>query len=122
MFKDPINIQLNGNAKSLPRVYEEKNGTAYRTFEGDLSIDIAHSYVAKRGRRRSMLKLTTNQIVADAYVANTKRPVSMSAYVVIDSPLLGFSAQDKENLVVALADYLKATSNEAAKKLIGGES
>lgn len=122
MFADPISLTHNSKSHQLPRVYEEKDGTRYQTANQDLVLEIKHSFVQKRARRRSVIRLTHSKIAADPFVQNANKPVAASVYLVIDSPNLGFTADEKVQLISALADFLKADTNAASKKLVGGEA
>lgn len=120
MFADPIAITYSGSEKSLPRVYEEKNGTRYSTADDDLVIEIAHNQT--KNRKRSVLKLTASKISEDPFVSGATRPVSATSYIVLDRPFSGFTHEELVTHIQALSDYLVAGTNAAAKKFAGGEA
>lgn len=120
MFSDPTTATLAGASKTLPRVYEEGNGTRYSTAGGDLILEIAHT--ASKARKRSVIRLTQNVIATDPFVAGASRPMSSTVYLVLDKPLAGFDHDKQVALIAALCGFLTAGTNAAAAKFAGGEA
>lgn len=120
MFADPITLAYDSVSTTLPRIYEEKNGTKYSTADDALSIEIAHTLT--RSRKRSVMKLIASKTSPDPFVAGATRPVGATSYIVLDRPLAGFSHEELVTLIQGLCDYLVADTNAAAKKFAGGEA
>lgn len=117
MFADPQSVSVGGSPKSLPRVSVGSNTATYRSSDGNLTYTIAHQY-GKRNRRT--VRLDFRKIAADPLLDGVSRPYSMSAYVVIDHPEIGFTNAEIESNVKALVDELAEAGN--LTKIVGGES
>jgi len=117
MLLDPQSVSVSGSAKSLPRVSVGANTASYRTSDGAITYTIAHSY-GKRTRRT--VRLDFRKVAADPLLDGVSRPYTMSAYVVIDHPDVGFTNAEIESNTKALVDELAEAGN--LTKVIGGES
>lgn len=118
-FADPTTITIGGTAYTLPRTSSGANSGAYTKDDATIQMVISHTY-GKRTRR--MLALNTNKITTDPFVPATNLRVGSRVYLVVDSPVAGFSVTELKDQVVALATYVTASSAAQALKLIGGES
>lgn len=119
MFADPQTVTINAVATSLPRVSTEKDAASYKTADGLVKLSVSHQY----GRRvRHMVRLDQSKIVADPYLTGQNIPASMSAYIVIDVPTVGFSTTEQKYLADALTGYLAASSGAIVTKVLGGEN
>jgi len=63
-----------------------------------------------------------SKLATNVYEESKKQSVSMSAYVVIDRPVNGFTNAEAKKLVEGLVGLLSATSYSVTEKLLGGES
>jgi hypothetical protein len=117
MFSEPQTVTLNAVAKSLPRT---GLGSYDGTFESDaegLKLRISHQF-GKRTRRT--VRLDSKDIAADPYLDGTNRPVSMSAYLVVDVPPVGYTSTEISHVVQGLIDCLDEPAN--LSKVLGSES
>lgn len=117
MFSDPQSVSVAGTPVSLPRVSVGANTATYRSADGNLTYTVSHSY-GKRTRRT--VRLDFRKVAADPLLDGVSRPYSMSAYVVIDHPEIGFANGELESNVKALVDELAEAGN--LTKILGGES
>lgn len=117
MLSDPQSVTVSGSAKALPRVSVGANQATYKSADGSLTYTIAHSY-GKRNRRT--VRLDFRKTAADPLLDGVSRAYSMSAYVVIDHPDIGYSNAEIESNTKALVDALGAAG--VLTKVIGGES
>jgi hypothetical protein len=117
MFSDPQSVSVDGVANSLPRVGIGASSAVYSTADGALRYTISHQN-GKRNRRT--VRLDFRKVAADPFLEGTNREYSMSAYLVIDHPTVGFTTSEVEKNTKALVDEL----NEAGllTRVIGGES
>lgn len=116
MFTEPQAITVNAVADSLPRTSFSPKGVFYNATTGrELSI---FSVSGKRARRTVRLDIT--KTAADPLLDGVSRQYSMSAYLVIDHPQVGFSALEVAYNAQALVDWLDVPGN--LTKVIGGES
>lgn len=119
MLTDPQSVTINAVATSLPRVSTEKDAATYKSADGLVKLSVSHQY----GRRvRHMVRLDQSKIAADPLLAGQNIPVSMSAYVVIDVPTVGFSTTEQKYIADALTGYLSASSGAIVAKVLGGEN
>lgn len=120
-YSDPQVITINSIANSFARVGQGINAGSFQTADGAKQLVVAHSY----GRRiRRTARLNDSKVVADALVPSQNTPVSMSAYLVVDTPLAGrgYSTTEQLNNITGFLAWLTATSNANIVKLLGGES
>jgi len=117
MLSDPQSVSVAGSAVSLPRVSVGANQATYRSSDGNLSYTISSSY-GKRTRRTA--RLDFRKVAADPLLDGVSRPYSMSAYIVIDHPDIGFTNAEIEANAKALVDELAEAG--LLTKIIGGES
>lgn len=117
MFTDPQSISVSGAAKSMPRVSVGGNSAVYKTADGNLTYTISHAY-GKRIRRT--VRLDSRKVAADPLLDGVSRPYSMSAYIVVDHPDIGFTNAELEANTKALVDELAEAG--VLTKIFGGES
>lgn len=117
MFTEPLSVTVNAVAKNLPRVALGDRTATYENVADGLTVRISH-VLGKRNRRTVRLDIT--KTAADPLLDGVSRPYSMSAYLVVDHPIVGFSATETEQNVQALVDWLDTPGN--LTKVVGGES
>lgn len=116
MFSDPQSVTVATVAKSLPRTGTSLNASKYSSADQAYVLSITQT----NGRRvQNRVRLDNSKIVTDPFASDRSVPVSMSAYLVVDTPTTGYSATEVVEQIVALADWLKAGTNAA--KLVGRE-
>lgn len=117
MFTEPQSVTVSGAAKSLPRVsFGDRKGVFENTTTGH-ALSVAHAN-GKRGRRTVRLDIT--KTAADPLLDGVSRQYSMSAYLVLDHPTVGFSNVEIEANAKALNDWLAVAGN--LTKVVNGES
>jgi len=119
MFTDPQSVTINSVATSLPKVSSGTNASEYKTADGLAKLAISSQY-GKRVRR--MVRLDSSKIAADPLSAGQSLPVSMSAYLVVDVPLVGYTNAEQKYIVDALSGWLTASSGANVTKVLGGEN
>jgi hypothetical protein len=117
MFSEPQSVTVSGAAKSLPRIsFGDRSGTFENTGTGH-KLRISH-IIGKRTRRTVRLDVT--KTAADPLLDGVSRQYSMSAYLVIDHPPVGFTTAEAEANAKALTDWLAVAGN--LTKVVNGES
>jgi hypothetical protein len=117
-YSDPQSITISGTAASLPRISSGLNAGAFSTPDGTVALRVSHAY-GKRNRRT--IRLEHSKIAVDPLTsANTK--YSMTTYVVVDVPTVGYSVAEAQAVVAGLAKFLTDTSGSNVAKLLGGEN
>jgi hypothetical protein len=69
-----------------------------------------------------MIRLNDSKIATDPLLAGQSIPVSMSAYLVVDVPLVGYDQTQQKAVVDAFTAYLTASSGAKVTQLLGGEN
>jgi hypothetical protein len=117
MFSEPQSVTINSVAATLPRVSFGDREGVFQTSDSATTLRVSHK-LGNRNRRTVRLDFT--KTAADPLLDGTSRPYSMSAYVVIDHPVVGYTNTEIENNLKALTDWLAVPGNSA--KIVGGES
>jgi len=117
MFSEPQTVTVNAAAISLPRTsFGDRNGL-FESISDGIRLRISH-VLGKRTRRQVRLDFT--KTAADPLLDGVSRQYSMSAYLVIDQPQVGFDTTETETNVKALVDWLAVAGN--LTKVTNGES
>lgn len=116
-FADPITIN-DGTARTLARTGFTANGGSFRSADGLYNVTVSHSYGK---RNRTVARLDVTKVAADPLLAGVNVQASMSAYLVIDAPVTGFSSAEQVSEAAALCTWLTASTNAQLVKLVGGE-
>lgn len=118
-FADPQSVTINAVAQTLPRISSGVNSGTFRKDDGNVGLLVSHQY----GKRtRHQIRLDHRKIAADPLVAAQNLLYSMSAYVVIDVPIVGYSVAEQKQVVDGLTAYLTASTGANVTKLLGGEN
>jgi hypothetical protein len=116
MYTDPQVVTVSTVAKSLPRVGTSLNASKYQTADRSRALSVTHT----SGRRnQDRARLDYSKIVTDPLASDRNLPVGLSVYLVVDTPPTGFSNAEIAAEIIALADWLKTSTN--TDKLVGGE-
>jgi len=119
MLADPQSVTINSVAQSLPAIARGVNTSQYQKDDGLVKLSIAHQYGT---RTRRTARLDFSKIAADPLISSTNVKYSMSAYLVIDTPVTGFTVAEAKQIVDALTAYLTASSGAKVTSILGGES
>lgn len=121
-YADPQLVTINAIVNTLPRIVSGKNGgqaSSYSKDDGLVTLDISHQS-AKRTRRT--IRLNHSKIAADPLISAQNIKYSMSAYLVVDLPVTGYTVAEAKQIVDGLTLYLTATSGARVTQLLGGEN
>lgn len=118
-FADPQSITVNAVAQSMPRTGSAINQGTFTKDDGNAVLAISHTY-GKRTRRA--MKFTMSKIAADPLISANNIKYSMSATLVVDTPLTGYTVTEAKQIVDGLVAYLTASSGAKVTQFLGGES
>lgn len=118
-FADPQTVTVGGTATTLPRVSSGQNSGAFKASDGALELTVSHQY-GKRYRRA--IRLTQTKTSADPFIPNQNVRNSMSCYMVVDTPVNGYTVTEAKAVVDALVAYLAASTGAKVTQLLGGEN
>lgn len=115
---DPQKVTIKAVESTLPRVNTGNYASEYSKEDDTITLKLS---TQESTRKRHMVRLDVSKIAENALTAQNE-VVSMSAYVVIDRPLAGYTNEEALDVVVGLLSAGTASSNSLLKKLLGGES
>lgn len=118
-FADPQSVTISGSANSLPRVSSGTNAGGFSTSDGNLKETVSSSY-GKRIRRS--IRLDFSKVAPDPLFPAQNTPYSMSTYIVVDVPTVGFTVAEQKAVIDGLTLYLTASSGARVTQLLGGEN
>lgn len=118
MFADPQSITISAVPISLPRVSSGVNAAAYASADSTLKFAISNAY----GRRnRRTVRMEHSKIAADPLTSANSR-YSMTSYLVIDTPLVGYTVTEAQAVIAGFTAWLTASSGANVAKVLGGEN
>jgi len=118
-FTDPLSITITGVTTPLPRISVGEDESEYASGDGLIRLTASHNY-GKRTRR--LLRVDTSKLTADPFKPSENVKVSMSNYIVFDTPPAGFNAAESLAVYAGFKTLFSATSDAMIVKLLGGES
>jgi hypothetical protein len=118
-FSDPQSVTISGTAVAMPRTSSGTNSGEFTSSDGTTSLTVA----SQNGRRyRRTIRLTQNKVSSDPLIPSQNSRVSMSTYLVVDTPVNGYTVAEAKAVVDALVAYLTASSGARVTQLLGGEN
>jgi len=118
-FADPQSVTIVGGAVSLPRISSGENKGAFQDAAGLNRLSVSHSY---GNRIRRIARLDLAKVAADPFESTVNNRYSMSAYLVVDVPSVGYTTADIVTNTAGLLTFLTATTNAKLTQLMGGEN
>lgn len=118
-FSDPQTITVSGVAETLARTSSGVNSGEFRSNDDEVKLSVSHQY-GKRTRRT--LRVEHNKIAPNPLISAQNIKHSMTAYIVIDTPITGYTVEEAKAVADALVAYLAASSGARITQLLGGEN
>ena len=122
-FTDPQTLTItgvnSGSAVNLPKVSAGVNASTYRSNDGTEQITVSSSY-GKRTRRT--FRVDFKKIAADPFASGINREFSLSTYLVVDVPTVGFTVAEQKAVIDGMLASLSASSGAKITALLGGEN
>jgi hypothetical protein len=116
---DPQSINIGAGAVSLPRVSVGSYTSTYQSADGNITLTVANNY-AKRTRR--VFRVTVKKTAADPLFPAQNAPYSMSSYLSVDVPQVGFTAAEVVAITSGMFTVLTASTNAVLTKFAQGEN
>lgn len=116
MFSDPQSVTVNAVAQSMPRIITGDRKSTYQKNDQSYTLNLSHTLA--KDRIRSMARIDQRAIVPDPLTAVNDYE-TLSVYLVIDRPAVGFSSTQVDQLITGFKTWLDST---AVGKLYGMES
>jgi len=117
-FADPQTVTINAIANTLPRTSSGQNAGVFTKDDATVKLGVSHTY-GKRTRRTA--RVDHQKYAADPLISSTNVLRSMSAYIVVDVPIQGYTIAEQQQIVAGLTKWLTDTSGSNVTKLLGGE-
>jgi len=118
-FADPQKVKIGASEKTLPRVNTGNFSSTYLSSDGLTKLTIS-TQVGKR--KRHTYRVDVEKTTADPFIPADNVAVSMSTYVVIDRPLVGYSNAEALEVVVGMLNAAIESEDSDLVKLLGSES
>lgn len=118
-FADPQSVIINAVANTLPRTSSGVNAGIFSKDDGLVKLSVSHQY---GNRTRRTIRIDHSKIAPDPLVSSTSVKYGMSAYIVADIPVTGYTVAEAKQIVDALTAYLTASSGARVTQLLGGEN
>lgn len=119
-FADPQTVTIDSVAQAMPRVGSGPRSGTFQGADGLHKLEVSHTN-SGANRNRRVIRLTQSKITTDPYNSDRNIPVSMSTFLVVDSPVVGFSNAELKLVVDGFVAYLAASSGSKVTQLLGGE-
>lgn len=119
-LSDPqsVTIGTTPGTVSVPRIVDNPTSSVYQTSDGTV---IATVGTLTGKRRRTSIRIDLSKISADPFTPAINRKLTASAYIVVDSPLTGFTVTELKDLSLGVATWMTAGSSANLVKALGGE-
>jgi len=115
MFADPASVTIAAVPSTLPRVDVGAMKAVYRKEDGTIKLIISHT---EGKRNRHSVRLDIEKIAVDPLSAENFT-ASMSAYLVVDVPISGYTASEARDVALGLTAWLSSAN---LLKVMGFES
>lgn len=118
-FADPQSVTISAVANSLARVGTGPTSGVFALPDGTLKLSVSHA-VNKRARRT--IRIDHQKVVPDPLFPATNVPRSASFYLVVDTPVTGYTIVEQKAVIDGFLAYLSASSGAKITQFLGGES
>lgn len=120
-FADPQKVKVGAVEKTLPRVNSGNFSSTYLSSDGLTKLTISTQETG-RNRKRHSYRVDVSKITEDPFIDNQNDEVSMSTYIVIDRPKVGFTNAEALEVVVGMLNAAVESEDSDLVKLLGSES
>lgn len=117
-FTDPQKVKIGASEITCPRVKTEGMASEYTNEDSTVDLTISSSETRKN-RLRHTVRLDKSKITTNPYDTTQNVDVGISAYLVIDRPLAGFTNTEAEEITKALTEFCSSAN---IKKVLARES
>lgn len=117
-FADPT-ITISGTPIALKRTGSGMGSGTFSSADGLVQMNVSHSN-GKRVRRT--LGLNHSKITADPLIPSQNVKPAMRTYIVVDTPVNGYTVAEAKGVVDGLLAALTASSGALVTQLLGGEN
>lgn len=119
MLTEPLSLTDGTDTYSLARTGTGPNSASYRDAEGVVTVEISHAY---KRRNRHTIRLNFTKTVPDELIPSVNTAKSMSIYLVVDTPAVGFTMSEINDVMALWGCIPAGDSGAAFGKIISGQS
>lgn len=119
MLNEPITLNDGTVDTIVNRIGTSPNGATYRSADGGVALEITHAY---KRRNRHTIRLVHTKTVPDELVPTVNASKSMTIYLVVDTPTLGYDLGDISAVFAMFQGVLSAETGAAFTKILSGQS
>jgi hypothetical protein len=112
-------VTINSVAVALPRTGSSMNSGKFTSADGLVSEEVSHQVGS---RTRHMIRINHSKIAADPFQSSINAKYSMSAYVVVDVPAVGYTVAEQKQVIDGFIAQLNASSGALITKVLGNEN
>ncbi|DAD50281.1 TPA_asm: coat protein [ssRNA phage Gerhypos.3_7] len=116
---DPQKIKIGATETTLPRVSTGNKESVYESADGLITLKL--STVESR-RNRQTVRVDLSKITPDPFIPTQNTEVSMSVYIVVDRPTVGYTNKEAKEAVEGLLTLSSASTYALIEKLLARES
>lgn len=121
-YADPQIINIDGTDQNFVRVASSPNQGKFRyTDNNGNTYELMVDHQSSRSRNRHTFRLTVNSTAPDPFLPSQNRPVSTSAYLVVNANDNYTTPVDFQAVAQILVDALDADAGARLGKLVNGE-
>lgn len=118
-LSDPQSITISGTTSSLPRVSTGDGKSSYQSADGLTRLTLSNAY----GRRtRRVARIDVSKLTSDPFIPSSNVLVSMSNYIVFDTPPAGFTLSEAQAVYGGFKSLFTGSSDAMIVALLGGQS
>lgn len=117
---DPLSLKIGASTSSLPRVSTGDFKSIYQSESG--LVRFRAETTGNTKRKRQVARVDLSKITANPFESTKNEEVGMSAYLVFDRPLVGFSNTEALEVYTGLQEMLEASTNKILKQILASES
>lgn len=117
-LSDPQSVTIGANVRSTARTIDNPSSSVYTDSDNGVTFTVGTQATK---RRRTSVRVDLEKIAPDPFVTTINRKLSSSAYLVVDSPLTGFTKTELKDLALAISTWMTAGSSANLLKALGGE-
>jgi hypothetical protein len=118
-LSDPQSIKISGVTSSLPRVISGDKTSTYESADGLINLKLS---TIENRRNRQTVRVDLTKLTPDPFIPTQNVEVSMSMYLVIDRPKVGYTNAEALAGLVGFIETITASSNLVLTKLLARES
>jgi len=120
-FTDPQTVTISAVTTPLPRTSQLADESEYTSADGLIKMSVSHA-LGKGGRKRSVLRIDHSKQTADPFKPAENVIVSMSNYIVFDTPPAGYTVAEQLAVYTGFKNQFTAATDALISKLLAGES